>query len=35
VLFSTAVDAINTLIAAQSAGRLKQELNKYLKPDRV
>jgi len=33
VLFSTAVDAINTLIAAQSAGRLKQELNKYLKPD--
>jgi DNA replication protein DnaC len=33
VLFSTAVDTINTLIAAQSAGRLKQELNKYLKPD--
>lgn len=32
VLFSTAVDAINTLIAAQSAGRLKQELSKYLKP---
>ncbi len=31
-MFSTAVDAINTLIAAQSAGRLKQELNKYLKP---
>jgi DNA replication protein DnaC len=32
VLFSTAVDTINTLIAAQSAGRLKQELAKYLKP---
>lgn len=32
VLFSTAVDTINTLIAAQSAGRLKQELTKYLKP---
>jgi DNA replication protein DnaC len=33
VLFSTAVDTINTLTAAQSTGRLKQELNKYLKPD--
>ena len=33
VLFSTAVDTINTLIAAQSAGRLKQELTKYLKPE--
>jgi DNA replication protein DnaC len=32
VLFSTAVDTINNLIAAQSAGRLKQELSKYLKP---
>jgi len=32
VLFATAVDVINTLAAAQSAGRLKQELNKYLKP---
>jgi len=35
VLFSTAVDAINNLTAAQSAGRLKQELNKYLKPDLI
>ena len=32
VLFATAIDTINTLIAAQSSGRLKQELNKYLKP---
>jgi len=32
-MFSTAVDTINTLIAAYSAGRLKQELIKYLKPD--
>ena len=33
VLFSTAVNTINTLTAAQSTGRLKQELNKCLKPD--
>jgi DNA replication protein DnaC len=32
VLFSTAVDAINNLVAAQAAGRLKQELAKYHKP---
>ena len=32
VLFATAVDVINTLSAAQSAGRLKQELKKYTKP---
>ncbi len=32
VLFTTAVDAINSLLAAQSTGRLKTELNKYLKP---
>ena len=32
VLFTTAVDAINNLLAAQTAGRLKQELNKYRKP---
>lgn len=32
VLFTTAVDALNTLIAAQAAGRLKTELNRYLKP---
>jgi len=29
VLFATAVDVINTLAAAQIAGRLKQELKKY------
>jgi DNA replication protein DnaC len=32
VLFTTAVDIINTLAAAQSAGRLKREINRYLKP---
>ncbi len=32
VLFSTAVDVINTLSAAQAAGQLKQGLKKYLKP---
>ena len=32
VLFSTAVDAINTLAAAQAASRLKVELKKYLAP---
>lgn len=32
VLFTTAVDIINTLAAAQAAGRLKRELNRYLKP---
>jgi len=32
VLFTTAVDIINTLAAAQSAGQLKRELNRYLKP---
>ncbi len=32
VLFTTAVDAINTLCAAQAAGRLKAELAKYLRP---
>lgn len=32
VLFTTAVDAINNLIAAQTTGRLKQELKKYQKP---
>lgn len=31
-LFTTAVDAINNLVAAQAAGRLKQELAKYHKP---
>jgi DNA replication protein DnaC len=33
VLFTTAVDIINTLAAAQSAGRLKGEFKRYLKPD--
>jgi DNA replication protein DnaC len=31
VLFTTAVDAVNTLIAAQAAGCLKTELNRYLR----
>jgi DNA replication protein DnaC len=35
VLFTTAVEAINNLATARTAGRLKQELNKYLKPDLV
>ena len=32
VLFTTAVDVINTLAAAQSAGQLKREIRRYLKP---
>ena len=32
VLFTTAIDAVNTLIAAQAAGRLKPTLQRYLKP---
>jgi len=32
VLFATAIDVINSLSAAKSAGRLKQELKKYTKP---
>ena len=32
VLFTTAVDIINTLAAAQAAGGLKRELAKYLNP---
>jgi DNA replication protein DnaC len=32
VRFASAVDVINTLAAAQTTGRLKQELDKYLKP---
>ena len=32
VLFTTAVDIINTLSAAQANGGLKRELRKYLKP---
>jgi DNA replication protein DnaC len=32
VHFTTAIDAVNNLLAFQAAGRLKAELNKYLKP---
>lgn len=32
VLFTTAVDALNNLVAAQAAGRLKAELKRYLTP---
>ncbi len=32
VLFTSAIDAVNNLVAAQRASRLKQELKKYLKP---
>jgi DNA replication protein DnaC len=35
VLFSTAVEAINNMAAARAAGRLKEELNKYIKPDLI
>lgn len=33
VLFATAIDVINTLLADQAAGQLKKGLKKYLKPD--
>ena len=33
VLFASAIDIINTLSAAQSTGRLKFEMKKYLKPE--
>jgi DNA replication protein DnaC len=33
VLFTTAIDVINQLIAAQNTGRLKTELARYLRPD--
>ena len=32
MLFTTAIDAINTLAAAQAANRLKSELKRYLAP---
>ena len=32
VLFTTAIDVINTLTAAQAAGRMKAELKKYTRP---
>ena len=31
-MFTTAVDIINTLLAAQTVGRLKNELKRYRKP---
>lgn len=33
VLFAPAIDAVNTLTAARAAGRLKDELKKYVRPD--
>jgi len=33
VRFTTAVDIVNTLAAAQNAGRLAQEIRKYTRPD--
>lgn len=33
VLFTSAIDIVNTLSAAQTAGRMKLELKKYMKPD--
>jgi len=33
VLFSSAIDIVNTLCAAQNASRLKFDMKKYLKPD--
>ncbi len=33
VLFTTAIDVINSLCAAQNAGRFQAELKKYLRPD--
>ena len=35
VLFTTAIDIVNTLVAAQSAHRLKAELKKYISPNIV
>lgn len=35
VLFTTAIDIVNTLVAAQSAHRLKAELKKYINPSIV
>jgi DNA replication protein DnaC len=32
VLFTSAIDVINTLSASKTSGRLKQELKKYTKP---
>ena len=35
VLFTTAIDIVNTLAAAQSTHRLKAELKKYISPSLV
>lgn len=35
VLFTTAIDAINNLVAAQAAHPLKAELNRYRSPARM
>ena len=32
VLFTSAIDAVNTLTASQAAGRLKKDLGKFLRP---
>ena len=32
MLFTTAIDIINTLASAQSAGQLKREIRRYVKP---
>ena len=32
VLFASAIDVVNTLVAAQAAGRLKHDLKRYLRP---
>ena len=33
VLFTTAIDIVNTMVAAQATNRIKAELKKYLRPD--
>lgn len=33
VLFTTAIDIVNTLVAAQATNRVKAELKRYLRPD--
>jgi DNA replication protein DnaC len=33
VLFTTAIDIVNTLVAAQATNRVRAELKKYLRPD--
>jgi len=33
VLFTTAIDIVNTMVAAQATNRIKAELRRYLRPD--